>query len=49
MPANIKEIFAYLKNNGFDISILELEEILASLVREDFIRTEMSSGSSFDN
>jgi hypothetical protein len=49
MSANIEEIFVDLKNNGFDISLLELEKILASLVREDFIRTEMSSGSSFDN
>jgi hypothetical protein len=48
MSANIEEIFAYLKNNGFDISLLELEKILASLVNEDFIRTEIS-GSSFNN
>jgi hypothetical protein len=49
MSANIEEIFAYLKNNGFDLSLLELEEILASLVKEDFIRTEISSGSNFNN
>jgi hypothetical protein len=47
MSAKIEEIFAYLKNNGFDLSLLELEEILASLVKEDFIRTE--SGSNFNN
>jgi hypothetical protein len=49
MSTNIEEIFVSLKNNGFDISISELEEILASLVKEDFIRTEISSGSSFNN
>jgi uncharacterized protein (UPF0335 family) len=49
MSANIKEIFDSLKKNGFDISVLELEKILASLVKEDFIRTEMSSGSNFNN
>jgi hypothetical protein len=49
MSANIEEIFVYLKNNGFGISLLELEKILASLVKEDFIRTEISSGSIFNN
>jgi hypothetical protein len=49
MSANIEEIFVSLKKNGFDISLLELEKILASLVKEDFIRTEISSGSNFNN
>jgi hypothetical protein len=49
MSAKIEEIFAYLKNNGFDLSLLELEEILVSLVEEDFIQTEISSGSCFNN
>jgi hypothetical protein len=45
MSANTEEIFVSLKKNGFDISLLELEKILALLVKEDFIRTEISSGS----
>ena len=45
MSANTEEIFVSLKNNGFDISLLELEKILALLVKEDLIRTEISSGS----
>jgi hypothetical protein len=49
MSANIEEIFVYLKKNGFDISVIELEKILVSLVEEDFIQTEISSGSSFNN
>jgi hypothetical protein len=49
MSANIEEILVSLKKNGFDITSLELEKILASLVKEDFIRTEISSGSGFNN
>jgi hypothetical protein len=45
MSANTEEIFVSLKKNGFDISLLELEKILALLVKEEFIRTEISSGS----
>jgi hypothetical protein len=48
MSANTEEIFISLKNNGFDISLLELDKILASLVKEDLIRIEIS-GSSFNN
>jgi hypothetical protein len=51
MSTNIEEILVSLKKNGFDITLLELEKILASLVKEDFIRTrtEISSGSGFNN
>jgi hypothetical protein len=45
MSTNTEEIFVSLKKNGFDISLLELEKILSLLVKEDFIRTEISSGS----
>ena len=45
MSANTEEIFVSLKKNGFDISLLELEKILTLMVKEDFIRTEISSGS----
>ncbi|MGA9152676.1 MAG: hypothetical protein WBZ36_19030 [Candidatus Nitrosopolaris sp.] len=45
MSANTEEIFVSLKENGFDISLLELEKILTLMVKEDFIRTEISSGS----
>jgi hypothetical protein len=39
MSASIKEIFISLKSNGFDISLLEVEEILAGLVEDGFIQT----------
>jgi hypothetical protein len=45
MSTNTEEIFVSLKKNGFDISLLELEKILALMVKEEFIRTEISSGS----
>jgi hypothetical protein len=45
MSANTEEIFVSLKKNRFDISILELEKIIALLCKEEFIRTEISSGS----
>jgi len=34
MSASIKEIFISLKRNGFDISLLEVEEIMTGLVEE---------------
>jgi hypothetical protein len=43
MSASIKEIFISLKSNGFDISLLEVEEILAGLVEEGFIQRQMPS------
>ena len=39
MSTSIKEIFISLKNSGFDISLLEVEEIMAGLVEEGFIET----------
>ncbi|MGB8935213.1 MAG: hypothetical protein WCC17_08915 [Candidatus Nitrosopolaris sp.] len=45
MSTKTEEIFVALKKNGFDISLLELEKILALMVEEDFIGTEISSGS----
>jgi Fe2+ or Zn2+ uptake regulation protein len=36
-----EEIFISLKRNGFDISLLEVEEILNKLVEEGFIQREM--------
>jgi hypothetical protein len=45
MSASIKEIFISLRRNGFDISLLEVEEILAGLVEEGFIQRQMPSGS----
>ncbi len=45
MSASIEEIFISLKRNGFDISISEVEEILAGLVEEGFIHRQMPSGS----
>jgi len=43
MSASIKEIFISLKRNGFDISLLEVEEILAGLVEEGFIQRQKPS------
>ncbi|MGA9149065.1 MAG: hypothetical protein WBZ36_00700 [Candidatus Nitrosopolaris sp.] len=43
MSASVKEIFVSLKNDGFDISLLEVEEILAGLVEEDFVQRQMPS------
>jgi len=43
MSAKTEEIFISLKRNGFDISLLEVEEILSKLVEEDFIQREMPS------
>jgi Fe2+ or Zn2+ uptake regulation protein len=40
---SVKEIFISLKRNGFDISLLEVEEILAGLVEEGFIQRQMPS------
>ncbi|HXX97756.1 MAG TPA: hypothetical protein VEL11_11645 [Candidatus Bathyarchaeia archaeon] len=45
MSTSIKEIFISLKRNGFDISLSELEEILAGLVEEGFIQRQMLSRS----
>jgi hypothetical protein len=45
MSASIKEIFISLRRNGFDISLLEVEEILAGLVEEGFIQRQMPSRS----
>ena len=44
MSASIEEIFISLKENGFDISLVELEKILALLVKEAVIKRETSSG-----
>ena len=41
MSASTEEIFISLKRNGFDISLLEVEEILSKLVEEGFIQREM--------
>ena len=38
MSASTEEIFKILKKNGFDISILELEKILAILIKVGFIQ-----------
>ena len=38
MSASTEEIFNFLKKNGFDISLLEVEEILSKLVEEGFIQ-----------
>ena len=38
MSAITEEIFNSLKENGFDISLLELEKTLAILVEEDLIQ-----------
>jgi Fe2+ or Zn2+ uptake regulation protein len=43
MSASTEEIFISLKRNGFDISLLEVEEILSKLVEEGFIQREMPS------
>ena len=43
MSASTEEIFISLKRNGFDISSLEVEEILRKLVEEGFIQREMPS------
>ncbi len=43
MSASIKEIFISLKSNRFDISLLEVEEILAELVEEGFVQRQMPS------
>jgi len=45
MSASIKEIFISLKRNGFDISLLEVEEVMAGLVEEGFIERQMPSKS----
>jgi len=41
MSTITEDIFNSLKENGFDISLLELEKILAVLVEEDLIQREM--------
>jgi hypothetical protein len=43
MSTITEHIFNSLKENGFDISLLELEKILAVLVEKDFIQREMPS------
>ena len=43
MPASTQEIFNYLKKNGFNMSLSELEKILPILVNEGFIQREMPS------
>ena len=43
MSASTEEICNSLKKKGFDISLLELENILAILVKDGFIQREMSS------
>jgi hypothetical protein len=45
MSASIEEIFISLKRNGFDISLLEVEEILAELVQVGLIQRQMPSRS----
>ncbi|HXX98492.1 MAG TPA: hypothetical protein VEL11_15410 [Candidatus Bathyarchaeia archaeon] len=41
--ASTKEIFISLKRNGFDISLLEVENMLGRLVEEGFIQRDMPS------
>jgi hypothetical protein len=43
MSTSTTEIFISLKRNGFDISLLEVEQILAGLVEEGFIGREKRS------
>ncbi len=43
MSASTKEICNSLKKNGFDISLLELENILAILVKDGFIERNRHS------
>jgi len=43
MSARTEEIFISLKRNGFDISLLEVEEIMTGLVEEGFIQRQMPS------
>jgi hypothetical protein len=43
MSASTQEIFNSLRKNGFDISLSELEKILPTLVKENFIQREMPS------
>jgi hypothetical protein len=43
MSTSTEEIFISLKRNGFDISLLEVEKILARLVEEGYIDREMPS------
>ena len=38
MSASTEEIFSSLRKNGFDISLLELKKILATLVTEGLIQ-----------
>jgi hypothetical protein len=45
MSASIVEIFISLKKNGFDISLLEVEEILEGLIEKGFIHRHMPSRS----
>jgi Fe2+ or Zn2+ uptake regulation protein len=44
MSASTEEIFISLKRDGFDISLLAVEKILAGLVEEGFVQREMPSG-----
>jgi hypothetical protein len=44
MSTSTEEIFISLKRNGFDVSLLEVEKILAGLVEEGFIERQMQSG-----
>lgn len=44
MSASTEEIFISLKRNGFDISLLEMEKILAELVEGGFIQRQIPSG-----
>jgi Fe2+ or Zn2+ uptake regulation protein len=41
MSTSSEEIFISLKKNGFDISLLEVDKILAGLVEEGLIEREM--------
>jgi len=41
MSASTAEILNFLKRNGFDISLLEVENILGTLIEEGFIQREM--------
>jgi hypothetical protein len=43
MSTSSEEIFISLKKNGFDISLLEVDKILAGLVEEGLIEREMPS------
>jgi hypothetical protein len=43
MSTSTEEIFISLERNGFDISLLPVEKLLARLVEEGYIDREMPS------